>query len=68
MIKIVVKVVEIIGTSEKSWEDAAKNAVEEAHKTIRGITGVDIVNLTATVKDGKITKYKACCKLAFSVE
>ena len=68
MIKIVIKVVEIIGSSDKSWEEAAKNAVEEAHKTIRGITGVDIVNLTATVKDGKIVKYKACCKLAFSVE
>ncbi|MBN1331145.1 MAG: dodecin domain-containing protein [Candidatus Heimdallarchaeota archaeon] len=65
---MVVKIIEVIGTSEKSWEDAAKNAVEEASKSIRGITGVDIVNQTASVKDGKIVKYKACCKLAFSVE
>jgi len=68
VIKIVVKIVEIIGASEKSWEDAAKNAVEEANKTIRGITGVDIVNFTASVKDGKIVKYKACCKIAFAVD
>ncbi|HUT81525.1 MAG TPA: dodecin family protein [Candidatus Bathyarchaeia archaeon] len=57
-----------MGTSEKSWEDAAKNAVEEASKSIRGITGVDVINQTASVKDGKIVKYKASCKLAFSVE
>ncbi|MFW9923860.1 MAG: dodecin family protein [Candidatus Thorarchaeota archaeon] len=68
MIKIVIKVVEIIGTSEISWEDAAKNAVENAAKSIRGITGVDVINQTAKVKDGKIVKYKACCKLAFTVE
>ncbi len=66
--KIVIKVVEIIGTSTNSWEEAAKNAVEEASKTIRGITGIDVVNQTATVKEGKIVKYKTCCKIAFAVE
>lgn len=65
---MVIKVIEVIGTSEKSWEDAAHNAVTEAHKTIRGITGVDVVKFTATVKDGQIVKYKATCKLAFMVE
>ncbi len=65
---MVIKVVEIIGSSDKSWEDAARNAVEDASKSLRGVTGVDVVNFTATVKDGKIVKYKACCKLAFSVE
>lgn len=68
VIKIVIKIIEVIGTSEVSWEDAAKNAVENAAKSIRGITGVDIVNQTAKVVDGKIVKYKATCKLAFSVE
>jgi len=67
-LKIVIKVVEIIGTSTNSWEEAAKNAVEEASKTIRGITGIDVVNQTATVKEGKIVKYKTCCKIAFAVE
>ena len=66
--KMVIKVVEIIGSSQKSWEDAAMNAVEEASKSLRGVTGVDIVNFTASVKNGKIVKYKACCKIAFSVE
>lgn len=68
VIKIVIKIIEVIGTSELSWEDAAKNAVENASKSIRGITGVDIIKQTAKVQDNKIVKYKATCKLAFSVE
>jgi len=66
--KIVVKIIEVIGMSDKSWEDAAKDAVESAAKTVKNITGVDVVHFTATVKDGKIVKYKANCKLAFIVE
>ena len=65
---MVIKVIEVIGASEKSWEDAARVAVEEASKSIRGITGVDVQNLTATVKDGKIVKYKASVKVAFAVD
>ena len=65
---MVVKVVEIIGSSPKSWEDAANNAVIEAAKSIRGLIGVDVINFTAVIKDGKIVKYKANCKVAFSVE
>ena len=68
MLKIVIKIIEVIGTSEKSWEDAARNAVESASKTVKNITGVDVVNFTAAVSDGKITKYKATCKLAFKVD
>ncbi len=65
---MVIKVVEIIGSSPKSWEDAANAAVAEAAKSIRGLIGVDVMNFTAVVKDGKIVKYKACCKVAFKVE
>lgn len=65
---MVVKILEIIGSSPKSWEDAANTAVKEASESIRGISGVDVINFTAVVKDGKIVKYKACCKIAFSVE
>ena len=65
---MVIKVIEVIGSSDKSWEDAARVAVEEASKSVRGITGVDVHNLTATVKDGKIVKYKASVKIAFSVD
>ncbi|MHA1244688.1 MAG: dodecin family protein [Candidatus Heimdallarchaeota archaeon] len=65
---MVVKIIEVIGASAKSWEDAARVAVEEASASIRGITGVDVQNLTATVKDGKIVKYKASVKVAFTVD
>ncbi|MGC9778283.1 MAG: dodecin domain-containing protein [Candidatus Heimdallarchaeota archaeon] len=65
---MVIKVIEVIGSSDKSWEDAAINAVEQAAKTVKHLIGVDVVNFTASVKDGKIIKYKACCKLAFEVK
>ena len=64
----VIKVLELVGTSSKSWSDAAKSAVEEASKTVRGITGVDVVNSTAQVKDGKITEYHVTVKIAFEIE
>ncbi|MHA1212072.1 MAG: dodecin family protein [Candidatus Heimdallarchaeota archaeon] len=65
---MVIKVIEVIGSSTTSWEDAARDAAESAAKTVKNITGIDVVNFTATVKDGKITKYKATCKLAFIVK
>jgi len=64
----VVKVIEVVGESQKNWTDAVQNAVREASQTIRGITGVEIYNLTANVKDGQIVEYKANVKLAFPVE
>jgi flavin-binding protein dodecin len=64
----VVKVIELVGTSNQSWSDAARSAVEEASKTIRGITGIDVVNSSAKVSDGKITEYRVTVKIAFPVE
>ena len=64
----VIKVLELVGTSSQSWSDAAKQAVEEASKTLRGITGVDVVNSTAQVKDGKIAEYHVTVKIAFEIE
>lgn len=64
----VIKVVELVGTSPTSWEDAARNAVAEAAKTVRNISGLDVVNQTARVKDGNITEYRANVKIAFVVE
>ena len=63
-----VKVIEVIGESSKSWEDAAQNAVESAAKTVRNILGIEAVGCTAAVKNGKITKYKTTIKIAFGVE
>lgn len=64
----VVKVMELVGQSKQSWQDAAANAVDEASHTVRNITGVEIYNLTADVDEGKIIEYKANVKVAFAVE
>jgi len=64
----VVKVIELIGSSTVSWEDAVENAVKEAAKTVRNIVGVDVVGFTAKVKDGDIIEYRANVKIAFVVE
>ena len=47
----VAKIIEIVGNSDKSWEDAAQVAVDEAKKTLHGIHGIEVTNMTATVDD-----------------
>ena len=66
----VAKVVELIGTSDQSWADAAAVAVREAKKTLHGITGIEVRDMTAKVdpKTGNIVKYRTCIKLSFGVE
>lgn len=64
----VVKVVELVGESPNSWQEAAANAVAEAARTIKNITGVEVYNLTANVEGGRITEYKANVKVAFAVD
>ena len=63
-------IVELIGSSEKNWEDAAQVAITEAAKTIHGIRGVEVTDLTARVdsKTGKIVEYRSCIKLSFGVD
>jgi flavin-binding protein dodecin len=63
-----IKVLEIIGISEASFDDAVAQAVAKAAETIEGITGVEVTGQTARVKDGKITQYHATVKLAFAVK
>jgi dodecin len=65
----VAKIVEIVGSSDKGWEDAAQVAVDEAKKTIHGIRGIE-TDMTAKVdpNGGKIAEYRACIKLSFGVE
>jgi hypothetical protein len=63
----VVKVIEIIGESGKSWEDAAQEAVAEAAKTVRGIQNVWVQDLKAVVEKGEIVGYRANCKITFVV-
>ncbi len=64
----VVKIIELIGSSPNSWEEASGNAVTEAAKTIRNIKGIDLIHCTAKVKNNKIVEYRAVVKIAFIVE
>jgi flavin-binding protein dodecin len=64
----VVRVVELVGVSNKSWSDAAQQVVARAAKTMRHITGLDVVRSSAIVRDGKIIEYHVNVKVAFVVE
>ena len=62
------KVVEVIGTSRKSWDDAAKNAVETAASTLRDLRVAEVVKLDMKVEDGKVQAYRARVMLSFKYE
>jgi len=64
----VVKIIELIGSSPENWEEAVKNAVYEAGKTIRNIKGVDVKSFTAKVEENEIVQYRAVVKIAFVVD
>jgi dodecin len=64
----VVKVVTIIGNSPESFAKAADAAVQEAAKTLRGITGADVMSMSAEVTDGKISSYRTTVNIAFALE
>lgn len=62
------KVIELIGVSEKSWDDAAKNAVSDACKSLKNVSGIKVLNQTAKIQEGSIIKYKVDLKVVFEVE
>jgi flavin-binding protein dodecin len=64
----VYKVVEVVGTSAQSWEDAAKNAVETAGRRLRDLRVAEVVKTDMTVKDGKVQSYRARVMLSFKYE
>ena len=64
----VVKVIEVIAQSDKSWEDAAHRALREASETVRGIKSIWVKDLQAKVENGKIAHYRINAKLSFTVE
>jgi len=64
----VYKVVEVIGTSTQSWEDAAKNAVETAGLTLRDLRVAEVVKTDMTVKDGRVQTYRTRVLLSFKYE
>ena len=61
----VYRITEIVGTSKKSWEDAAANAVKVASKTLRDLRVAEVVKLDMAVKDGKVSAYRARVALSF---
>jgi len=63
-----VKVVEVIAESKKSWSDAADNAVKQASKTIRNIKSFYVQDMSAVVENGKITAYRVNAKISFVID
>lgn len=64
----VAKVIELIAESDKSWDDAAKNAINEASKTVKNIKSIWMDNMSAEVRDNKIVSYRANVKVTFVLE
>jgi len=64
----IVKVIELIASSDKSFDDAVKEAVKEASKTIRNIDSVWVKDMKVHVKNGKIKSYGVICKVSFRVD
>jgi flavin-binding protein dodecin len=64
----IVKIIEVIASSEKGIDDAIRVAVEEASKTIRKIDSVYVQDIKAHVKDGKVTTYGCVCKISFRLD
>ena len=62
------KVIEVLAESNKSWEDAAQQAVTHAAKTVRNVKSIWIENFEATVEDGKLKHYRINAKISFVVD
>ena len=63
----IVKVIEVIASSEKSFDDAIKNAVKEVSKTVKNIDSVYVKDFKVHVEDDKISSYGVICKVSFRV-
>ena len=59
------KIIELVGTSEKSWEDAAKTAIETACESLKDLRVAEITKLDMTVEDGKVISYRARVNVSF---
>lgn len=65
MTESVYKIIELVGTSQTSWEDAAKKTVETAGKTLKNLRIAEIGKLDMTIENGKVTAYRARVKVSF---
>lgn len=64
----VYKVIELVGTSEVSWEDAAKNAVDRASKSLKNLRIAEVKELDLKIEDGKVVAYRAKVSVSFKYE
>jgi dodecin len=64
----VLKILELVGTSKDSWSDAAREAVNEAAKTVRGIETVEVVHSRAVVQNNRLTEYQVQVRIGFRIE
>jgi len=64
----VLKVLEILASSDKSWEDATKQAVKKASKTLSNIRSANVSNMSSTVKNGEIEEYRVNVKIVFELD
>jgi len=64
----VMNTIELEGVSETSWGDAAREAVREASRTIRGINRLEVLGTSTAVENGRITEYRTQVRLYFTVE
>lgn len=64
----VMKVIEVLAQSEKSWEDAAQSAVKQVSKTVHGVQSIYIESMQATVEKGKIVNYRIDGKVTFKID
>lgn len=62
------KIIEVIGESQHGWGQAVENAIAEACESVNEITGVEVLDFTANIRNGKITEYKANVQMAFPVK
>jgi flavin-binding protein dodecin len=65
---LIVKIIELIGSSKEGWKEATQNAVDEAARTVRNIKSVHVKRITAKVEKNKIVEYRAVVRIAFAVE
>ena len=64
----VYKVIQLVGTSQKSWEDAARHAVERAAESLRDLRVAEVVEQDLVIKDGKVDAYRTKVKISFKYE
>ncbi len=68
MTESIYKIIELVGTSKTSWEDAANNAVLKASQTLRNLRVAEITKLDMKIEDGKVAAYRARVSLSFKYE